>query len=77
MAALSIYPFGVKDNPSGASLAMYPLVGFDVASLVMYPLVGSDGASLAMYPLISYVPFWFLGLLGLPRLDLGALGVLG
>ena len=26
--ALSLYPFGIKERPNGASLAMYPLVDF-------------------------------------------------
>ena len=71
---LSMYPFGIRECPSGASLAMYPLVGIDGASLAMYPLGGSEGASLAMYPLVgsdgaslakyllhSYVRFWAVG----------------
>ena len=26
--ALSLYPFGIKENPNGTSLAMYPSVDF-------------------------------------------------
>ena len=48
---LSLYPFGIKEGPYGASLAMYPSVGF-ASQAKRY--VNKERRSLAMHLFVGF-----------------------